>query len=641
MGWRKQRGGLLAWWLVVFVFLWPTFAGTSAVFPCSCGCRVGGARSQVPIILNRSPATPPPIQIAALLFDGPQPYEPDEGFALWNTTEHPLTLYGWQMSDGTRTLVLPDLTLPPAREVWCAREATAFTRIMGFPPACEYAANTDPDTPDAWGDPLRLPNRGGVLMLRSPLGQVVDAVVYKDAHSASAPWWGEPLRPTPGFREEGQILYRKRRETDARLWPDTDTARDWAQDPHDMREGRRVRYPGWNLDAFFLPAQAFTPTVMTLGVTPDVSDQVLLTWLGEARQEIDIATYTFTSPRVADILARQAERGVRVHILLEGAPAGGLPSEERALAHRLFQAGADVRYLVNDRHTVVERYRYMHAKYAIVDSTWLIVSTENFGLDSFPDPALGPDRMGTRGVILRTNARPLVARARAIFAHDSDPRFSDVFPYDPSDPEYGAALPESPEIPPPGYTWVYTSPMTVTGQMTTTLLTAPENALLTRGGLLGLVDRAGPGDRISVIGLYEHLWWGPAESDPAQSTNPRWRALFDAAARGARVRVLLDGFFAQADGTPINQRVADRVNELAHARGWDLRVCVGNPTGWGVHAKVWLLRVGGERWTLVGSINGSETAHKVNREMAVLVASERVYNLLYTVFASDWQRAGC
>ncbi len=627
---RLRLGVLLFCWLAVFG------VGGARGFG-----QGSGARSHVAILLHHTPTSPPPIRIAALLYDGPQPYEPDEGFALANTTDTPITLYGWQVSDGARALVLPNLLLPPAQEVWCAREALAFARIMGRRPACEYATNSDPTVPDAYGEPLRFSNRGGVLVLRSPLGQVVDGVAYKDAPSVGAWWRGPPLSPVRGFREEGQILYRKRRETDGRLWPDTDSARDWAQDPNDMRQGRRVRYPGWNLDAFFLPVQVFTPTVVTLGITPDISDRVLRAWLREAQQEIDLALYTLTSERIADTLAQQAARGVRVRVLLEGKPAGGLPQQERALAHRLFQSGAQVMYLVNNRGTVVERYRYMHAKYAVIDGRWLVMSTENFGSDSFPDPALGPDRAGTRGLILRTNARPVVQRAQAIFEHDSDPRFSDVFLYDPDDPEYGVAPSAPVETPPPGYTWQYTRAITITAPMTVTLLSAPENALRTQGGLLGLVDRAGRGDTIAVMGLYEHLWWGNAGGDPAQSTNPRWRALFDAAARGARVRVLLDSFFGQQDGVPVNQEVADAVNALARARGWDLTVCVGNPTGWGLHAKVWLLALNEQRWAWVGSMNGSATSHKVNREMALLIASDGVYQTLHSVFRVDWQRAQC
>jgi RHS repeat-associated protein len=53
-----------------------------------------------------------------------------------------------------------------------------------------------------------------------------------------------------------------------------------------------------------------------------------------------------------------------------------------------------------------------------------------------------------------------------------------------------------------------------------------------------------------------------------------------------------------------------------------------------------LVKAGGERWVHVGSINGSEASSKVNREMALQVESDEVYEYLAEVFWCDWDGCG-
>jgi phosphatidylserine/phosphatidylglycerophosphate/cardiolipin synthase-like enzyme len=63
----------------------------------------------------------------------------------------------------------------------------------------------------------------------------------------------------------------------------------------------------------------------------------------------------------------------------------------------------------------------------------------------------------------------------------------------------------------------------------------------------------------------------------------------------------------------------------------------GNPTGGGIHAKMLLLRVDGVTWSAVGSLNGGEVSHKINREVVLMVDHPAVYDRLLSVFAWDWE----
>jgi len=76
---------------------------------------------------------------------------------------------------------------------------------------------------------------------------------------------------------------------------------------------------------------------------------------------------------------------------------------------------------------------------------------------------------------------------------------------------------------------------------------------------------------------------------------------------------------------------------LAAAEGLDLDARVGNPTLAGIHAKVVLVRLGDTRWSAVGSLNGSEISHKLNREVVVITDVAAVYARLAEVFAWDWE----
>jgi len=112
--------------------------------------------------------------------------------------------------------------------------------------------------------------------------------------------------------------------------------------------------------------------------------------------------------------------------------------------------------------------------------------------------------------------------------------------------------------------------------------------------------------------------------------------IIEAARRGATVRVLPDSFFDKADDLRSNQATVDYLNALAASEGLDLDARLGNPTGGGIHAKIALVQVDGETWSAVGSLNGGEVSHKVNREIVLLVDHPLVYERLAEVFLYDW-----
>jgi hypothetical protein len=140
--------------------------------------------------------------------------------------------------------------------------------------------------------------------------------------------------------------------------------------------------------------------------------------------------------------------------------------------------------------------------------------------------------------------------------------------------------------------------------------------------------------------MYEYPHWGDYTTAP----NLRLKAYLDAARRGASVRILLNSGAFDQDSTDLSKNVATvaYVNAIAQQGGLDLQARMGDPTRYGIHSKIVLVKLnskGGAVYSHVGSINGSETSSKINREMAVQVESQSLYAEMMRVFQADWNLA--
>jgi hypothetical protein len=80
------------------------------------------------------------------------------------------------------------------------------------------------------------------------------------------------------------------------------------------------------------------------------------------------------------------------------------------------------------------------------------------------------------------------------------------------------------------------------------------------------------------------------------------------------------------------------VNDIASSEGLDLECRLGNPTALGIHNKMVLVWADGKGYVHIGSINGGETSHKNNRELAIQVQSNDAYEYLASVFEYDWPK---
>lgn len=585
------------------------------------------------------------VLINAVLYDGIVSGEADEAIQLRNVSGAAVDVSGWSVTDGEKTAVLPNSTIINAEaSIWLARNGDAFGETFGFWPDFEMGGGTA--VSDLNGSWPGLGNSGDQVMLLDETAVLVDCLPFAGNYKSEcgSQWLGEVVQPYSGgraFGAEGQILYRKRNEQSGLPVVDTNRAADWAQDPDDVLFGRKVQYPGWDVDAFFETVKVTETAVLTIAIAPDNAYEAIVSEINSAQVSIQAEALTFENIAIANALVAAANRGVGVTVLLEGAPTGGIDDQERFICQLLNAAGGACWFMIrDDAGDIADRYRYLHAKFMLIDGVRVLISSENLSPNSLPNDDKSDGTWGRRGVVLITDAPGVVAHVQTIFDLDFDTaHHNDLYPWTATSDVYGAPPLHFAAVTTSGgitYQVRYTQPLRLHDSFAFEVVQSPENSLRIDAGLLGLVNRAGGGDVVLVQQLSERPFWGPSTSNPTDDPNPRLEAYIDAARRGADVQLLLDALFDDDEAPTSNSATCVYVNQLAKTENLLLRCTIGNPAGLGIHNKMVLVEIGGQGYVHVGSLNGSETSSKGNRELALQVQSNEAYAYLAKMFVSDW-----
>ncbi|MGC9357796.1 MAG: phospholipase D-like domain-containing protein, partial [Anaerolineae bacterium] len=579
------------------------------------------------------------VLIEGVLFDGYPTNGPGEAIRLINRGVIPVDLSDWEICEQATPLnckSIPAWTLSPGQRIWLVDDGDKFTGFFGYLPHAE---------PTQW---IGMNNEGGEVILRDNHGDFVDVLVYESGVTTIHGWAGESVRTySIDLDQQYQILHRIPDETTGLPLTDTNTAADWMQTPTDAELGRRALYPGWDYLAsptvpLFWPLKVTEPATVTVGVAPDNAFGVVSAALLRAQKTISIEIYTLRNPALIDLLVDKANAGVDVTILLEGSPLGITDEEwqQELNACKLIEtAGGKCYFMVSDKQNGrYNRYYYIHAKFAVVDDRWTVISTQNFTNKSLPADNKSDGTAGSRGVIIATNAPAVAERAAQIFAMDCDPNnHRDILRWNtPGYPQYGQpSLAYNPTIPNGiSDTIRFPEPFTLHRTFNFEIFTAPEAALRHSDALLGLLARAGKGDRIYAEQLDEPVDWG---SHPITTPNLHLEAYIDAARRGATVRILMDSTAYTTTHRNDYTQTVTYVNQIATRERLDLKAWGGSPLLHGIHNKmilVWLADEGG--YVHVGSLNGSERSHKANRELILQIQSDKIYAYLERLFITDW-----
>ncbi len=558
-----------------------------------------------------------------------------ESVALINLSTFTVALNGWCIDDNlssTSRACFPDgAQIAAGQTLWLAQDGDGFSRLWGFDADWASATITRPASllTGSWPG---FTDDGEVAYLIDAGGVPVDVLAYGKGVPAAG--WQGPAVPHPyaGYNNLGQVLYRKLDANTGLPVPDTDTASDWAQDPADPFNGRKLRYPGWDLETLFFPVEVDATSAITLAVAPDGMLNFVMDAVTTAQKSLIIQGYSLNSIPLYEALDARIQAGVVVTILLDSSPVGGMSNEQKWIVQRLHNPPTSTVYFMGGS---TSRYRYQHAKFIVIDDERAIISTDNFGENSMPSDILENGTMGHRGFLLLTDNTAVIARLNTLFRLDCDPAHHiDVFPYSNAYAPPASFVP----LPPPDWT-TYTvafSPTLVTTASHLTLMHAPEHTLRDQDALIGLLNSAPSGASIDVMQLNEPLTWTSDTGTvwlEAPGSNPRLAALVAAAKRGGAVRVLLDAYYDDPLSANGNTATCLYLKSLNLPT---LQCRLGNVTGLGIHAKIFLVDKGDAQWVHLGSINGTETSNKANRETALQFESPAGYAYLRAVFENDW-----
>ena len=590
------------------------------------------------------------VLINAVMYDGiiySSYAEQDEAVQLWNGSQADVEISDWSLTDGESTVYFPENTIiEPEGTIWLARSGDAFQQTFGFWP--DFEVEDETAVSDLIGSWTGLSNSGDQVMLFDEAGVLVDCLVYEggDSSECGVEWQGENVQPYSGggaFGAEGQILYRKRDVQTGLPVADTNSVADWAQDMDDVVSGRKVQYPGWDVDTFFETTVVTETAVFTIAIAPDNAYEAIVNEINNAQTSIRAESLTFENVAIANALVAAASRGVSVTMLLEGSPTAGLEDQEKFICQLLDAAGGACWFMIRDDGAdIADRYRYLHAKFMLIDDERVLISSENLSPNSLPSDDKSDGTWGRRGVVLITDAPGVVNHVQTIFELDFDrANHNDLFKWQAESESYGAPPLHFDAVTASGgitYQVRYPEPLRLNGNFAFELVQSPENSLRMDSGLLGMVSRAGEGDSVLVQQLSERPFWGASTSNPIEDPNLRLEAYIDAARRGANVQLLLDAYFDDVDSLTGNSATCRYVNELAESENLQLNCATGNPAGLGIHNKMVLAEIDGLGYVHVGSINGSETSSKGNRELALQVQSDEAYAYLADMFATDWPK---
>jgi cardiolipin synthase len=338
-------------------------------------------------------------------------------------------------------------------------------------------------------------------------------------------------------------------------------------------------------------------TVETFAL-PDNPDRAIA-FLDAADERILLAGYTLSSQRVVETLVAAVDRGVDVSVLADGSPVGGMSGKMATALDSIDRAGGTVRVLAGDR----ARFRYHHAKYAVVDDRAL-VATENW------KPS-GLGGASSRGWGVVTDQQPIVEGL--VETYRADAGWVDTVPWSEHDPSLVAGNPASGSYP----RKFETRELQVER---TRLLVTPDNA---HREIRTLIENAEESIAIEQVRIGDRSF-------------PFLQAVLDAAARGVEVRILLSSAWYVEEE---NRQLAAWLTDQAAAADLPLSARLADPGGAfeKIHAKG--VVVDGEH-ALVGSINWNENAVRNNREVAVLLDGAEAAGYFESVFEADWQGGG-
>lgn len=529
----------------------------------------------------------------------------DEYFVLTNAGRSSVSVEGWEVTDGEGAVVFSDqMYVGPCASLAVSFNTSSYLAAYGtLPEVCLDGPSSDIGVQVSGS--FRLGNDGDSLLLRDGHGAVLDFVVYGDCAETSTGWTGPPLASP----RAGEVFVRVR-SSDG--FADAGTSTDWMP----FRE-HRYGYTSWEPYATIVD-----PGSLTAFLSPDCSADVVVARLDAARESIRVCSYEFSSPIVCHALLRALCRGVNVSLLVDGNPVGGM--DERAVASLsvLAGSGASVRVLTGALDDgIVKHVAALHSKYFVIDSTDVIVLSENAVPSGIP-----ADRVfGNRGWGMAAVSNGLAAYLTTAFEDDwraDRPCVTDWL----HDARYDSQA-EAPALVESQHELGMFRPFTTSSSATVTLVVSPDGSLVHPF----LCDTLQSERELIVEQFQADLRWRTRWSGD-ESLSPLVSSVIDRARDGVMCRALLDSswFNLERNGEVVDAFVAVGSGESLNcsARLMDPEGPVTVMHNKGVIAD--------GRRTVVSSNNWVYASFARNRELAAVVDSLEVASYFTEAFEADW-----
>jgi len=501
------------------------------------------------------------ITVIAFCPDPYLPHDPDEFIVLSGEG----TLDGWKIQDNHATLSFP----PGSRingELVIARQAEAYKLTHGTYPDFEWEEST-PAVPNLI--------RTGQFILANSADEIT--LHYHDELRFEIAW-PRDLRP-----REGQV--------------------------HRIVDGV------WNPRPFMIGQSDFSPLRLegvsaTLFVSPDSAYEIFEEAILSANHTILMCVYEFTHPGIAELTQDANNRGVDVRILLEGGPVGGVSPDQTTILSGLNRTGISVD-MMGSPGGERSRYRFLHAKYIIIDGESVIITSENFKESGIPFAGFE----GNRGWGVWIHDRRFADYFSMVFAEDTVGR--DITPIVPNtairEPKRIGAAPRSSRY----------APVRI-HDATIMPVISPDTSSLVPAMIAEATTS------IEIQQAYIRNW---TRNDP----NPWLDEAIGAAHRGVNVRILLDASWYNIAGDNDNDEMVAFINSYAERADLPLEARLIDARRAGItkiHTKGVIVD---ERAVLVSSINWNENSPMNNREAGVIIDHPDAAAYYLRVFEEDWR----
>lgn len=346
-------------------------------------------------------------------------------------------------------------------------------------------------------------------------------------------------------------------------------------------------------------------------ISPDCSQEVFFGLIDTAKHEVLVSIYEFTSPALAARLEDAYRRGVKVEVLLEGGPVGGIPKEEYQVLTQLIRCGIPVRCMEGTA-VVHSPYRFLHNKFLVVDSERVLVTSENFKENGFPTSG----RTGNRGWGVVIDHPGLAEYFRAVYMHDAGGGWTVE-----AVPGHGITeFPSAREYRPEYVPYVFTGATVIP-------VISPDTSSLLHAFIQGA--------RTSVDIEMAYI-----TNETHSSLNPFLADAVNVSRRGVPVRVLLDSYYYNIEGDADNDEMAGIINAIAASEGLPLEArcaVLGPGRVEKIHNKGVIVDRQG---VLVSSINWNQNSPTFNREAGVIIHHPGVGEYYSRAFDMDWEASG-